>query len=267
MILPVFLRSCPSPAFFKSKVRGMGRPAPKDLTQAAAAGRWPWAAGEALRLAGWTLAHSAILQVTRAVVDPRMPTTGGSLRHTYYQGMFVQVLIAPLMVLSYVMWRRRHPRGTLRRWLAEPMLDPCAWPSRLFFYNIMGHFVKDFATKMPALIAAHHVVCIATLSLQAFVILDGANSCLLGCAFFELGSAAYNLVRLYPGCERFAWVYLSVMTASNVAAIWTMYEWLSLPRRGPVLTAAVLAVTLGLAFMRQKVAIEDVIFQQNHANL
>lgn len=239
----------------------MGLGPPKLVAPKSAALAWRWGPAESLKsIAVLTVLHAAALQVTRALVDPTMRTAGGSPRHTYFQGMAVQVLIAPLMALSYATWRRHFPRRGVRHWLYGSMLEPHAWPARLFFCNLMAHFLKDFTTEMSPLIAAHHVVCIATLVLQAYVLVDGANACLLGCAFLELGSAAYNTVKLYPSCARCAWLYLVVMTLSNLAAIVTMREWLKQSRGGPVVAAVVLAVTLGLALVRQQFAMADVLF-------
>lgn len=234
----------------------MGLQAPKSSVPKGPV--WEWTPREALKAtAAWTVVHSVALQVTRALVDNTLQTAGESPRHTYMQGMVVQVLIAPLMALSYVIWRRRHRCASLRQWLNASMFAPHAWPSRLFFYNIMAHFLKDMGTAMPPLIFAHHVVCIFVLTLQARVLVVSTNSCLLGCAFFELGSAAYNVVKLYPSCEGCGWFYLGVMTLSNASAVLAMTEWVKQAERGKVFGAV---VTLGLALARQQVAITDVLF-------
>mmetsp|Transcript_41392 Transcript_41392/g.95891 ORF Transcript_41392/g.95891 Transcript_41392/m.95891 type:complete len:170 (+) Transcript_41392:336-845(+) len=164
--------------------------------------------------------------------------------------------LTPVMATSFWVFRAKHPRASLRQWLGQSMQSPTAWASRLFFYNITAHFLKDFMQGLEPMLVAHHVFCIAILFLQAYVIVDGANSCLAGCAAFELGSAAYNLIKLYPGCESFVTIYVVVMTISNVLAVWCYWEWVKLPDHPKSVDVFATMVTLTLAIMRQKVALE-----------
>jgi hypothetical protein len=217
-----------------------------------------WTTSDAIQGCGlWVLVHLAMRAGVMRLVDETLPTAGNSPRHAYWQGLIVQLAIGPLMALAYAAWYEKHRRSGVRDWLATSMLGKEAFYSRLFFFNLVAHFVKDFLNEMEPMIVAHHVFCIAILYLQAQVIVDGAQACLLGCAFFEFGSAFYNLTRLWPGVQSCMTAYLIVMTVSNICATWTLWVWVQLPGHPRSVDFFAVAVTLTLVYMRQKTAMVE----------
>lgn len=207
-----------------------------------------------LAVAGGTLLHAVLLFITKQCVDPSLPTTGGSPRHAYLQGAIVQLLLAPLLATGFFWWERRH-RGGLRGWMRQSLAAPDTLLSRLFFYNIVAHFCKDFLEPMDTLIAVHHVACTLVLFAQVHAIHLGGNACMMGCALFELGSATYNIHHLYPTSQLGARVYVITMLASNIGAAFAAANWAWLPHKSLALRIFGATITLVLVVVRQQIAL------------
>jgi hypothetical protein len=204
----------------------------------------------------WIALHVVLVLIARRCVDPSRPTTGKSPRATYMQGMLVQVAFGPIMWLAFATWRENNPQQSVTDWMATSMHADSADTlySRVFYANLLAHFAKDFIFGMDPLIIIHHIVCIGGMSLQTYVIVEGANAMLLGSAILELGSAAYNLVNLYPSSRLCLWLYVVTMAMSNLGAAWTAWVWLQLPGHPPGVDVGVTLVMALLIGMRQKVA-------------
>mmetsp|Transcript_31415 Transcript_31415/g.61226 ORF Transcript_31415/g.61226 Transcript_31415/m.61226 type:complete len:236 (+) Transcript_31415:31-738(+) len=138
-------------------------------------------------------------------------------RWVWLTGSFVQFVVYPL--LYYLAWSGKDfslgwLQGTWTDYL-QPGGGGMDYEYMLI-YALFGYMVKDVASmKSDRLFLVHHIVSIV-LALVILYLPAGVGLSLSGLVILEVGTAFYGLKCQYPQSKVFLWLYLVMMTLSNL---------------------------------------------------
>ena len=132
-----------------------------------------------------------------------------------------------------------------------------------FLFIFASIMLLDFITiEMSRLIVIHHLVCLLGHSLAAFAFPEGFPWYFAGAVSFEIGTGFWNLndaIAWKYGKNNFDYLNVVIMTLSNIGALMAMRKSISDMRKYSTKTKCFCAaLTVGLAFMREKEAIQRV---------
>ena len=123
---------------------------------------------------------------------------------------------------------------------------------RLFCYIFALYMLIDFmVVKLDFILILHHIFCLVGHAIICVYEPEGFMQYFAGVVALELGSGCMNQYCVYPNSALGAPLYVVGMSVSNLAGLYSAYQWSLLPASFSTKAFNIITIVV-IVFMRQK---------------